>query len=69
MQYTLTPSQVHRLATQLLLEHMALTDYGRTCPATTLLTIVLAACARLTSLAAAALGGDEATAFRAVAGR
>lgn len=56
MQYTLTPSQVHRLATQLLLEHMALTDYGRTCPATTLLTIVLAACARLTSLAAAALG-------------
>lgn len=56
MQYTLTPSQVHRLATQLLLEHMALTNFGRTCPATTLLTIILAACARLTSLTAAALG-------------
>jgi DDE family transposase len=56
MQYTLTPGQVHRLATELLLDHMALTDFGRTCPATTLLTIVFAACARLTSLCAATLG-------------
>jgi hypothetical protein len=55
MQYTLTPSQVHRLATQLLLDHMALSDFGRTCPATTLLTIVFTACARLTSLFAATL--------------
>lgn len=56
MQYTLTPGQVHRLATQLLLDHMALIDFGRRCPATTLLTIVFAACARLTSLFAATLG-------------
>jgi len=56
MQYTLTPAQVHRLATHLLLDHMALNDFGRTCPATTLLTIVFAACARLTSLCAATLG-------------
>jgi hypothetical protein len=56
MQYTLTPSQVHRLATQLLLDHRALSDFGRTCPATTLLTLVFAACARLTSLFAATLG-------------
>lgn len=66
MQYTLTPSQVHHLASQLLLEHMALTDYGRTCPATTLLTIVLAACARLTSLAAAALGLQRAPSIETV---
>jgi hypothetical protein len=56
MQYTLTPSQVHRLTTQLLVEHMALSDFGRSCPIVTLLTIVFAACARLTSLFAATCG-------------
>ena len=66
MQYTLTASQVHRLATQLLLQHMALTDFGRTCPATTLLTILFAACARLTSLCAAALGLQRAPSIETV---
>jgi putative transposase len=56
MQYTLTPAHVHRCATDLLAEHLRLTDYQRTCPARTLLTIVFAACARLTSLFAAAAG-------------
>jgi DDE family transposase len=56
MQYTLTSAAVHRFASELLLTHLALADYGRTCPATTLLTIVFAACARLTSLFAATLG-------------
>jgi putative transposase len=56
MQYTLTSATVHRFATDLLLTHLALTDYGRSCPAVTLLTVAFAACARLTSLFAAALG-------------
>jgi hypothetical protein len=56
MQYTLTPSHVHKLATELLVEHLELTDYKRTCDSRTLLTIVFAACARLTSVFAAALG-------------
>jgi Transposase DDE domain len=56
MQYTLRPAHVHRLAADLLIEHLDLTDYKRTCPARTLLTVVFAACARLTSLFAAALG-------------
>ena len=56
MQYTLRPAHVHRLATDRLVEHLALTDYKRTCPARTLLTVVFAACARLTSLFAAARG-------------
>lgn len=56
MQYILTPGQVHRLASDVLITHLGLSDFGRTCPATTLLTIVFAACARLTSLFSAALG-------------
>jgi putative transposase len=56
MQYTLTSASVHRLATDLLLTHLALVDYGRCCPARTLLTVVFAACARLTSMFAAAVG-------------
>jgi putative transposase len=56
MQYTLHSATVHHYATALLLTHLALTDYGRSCPATTLLTVLFAACARLTSLFAAALG-------------
>ena len=54
MQYTLTPSHVHKLAADVLTEHLELTDYKRTCPARTLLTLVFAACARLCSLFAAA---------------
>src|SRR5437868_11422293 len=56
MQYTLTPQHVHRCAAGVLTDHLELTDYKRTCPARTLLTIVFAACARLTSLFAAAAG-------------
>jgi Transposase DDE domain len=56
MQYTLTSATVHRFATDLLRAQLALTDYGRSCPAATLLTVVFAACARLTSVFAAALG-------------
>ena len=56
MQYTLRSSHVHTLASALLLEHLELTDYKRTCTAQALLTIVFAACARLTSVFAAALG-------------
>jgi hypothetical protein len=56
MQYTLTPSHVHGMASELLVEHLQLTDYKRACSARTLLTIVFAACARLTSIFAAASG-------------
>lgn len=56
MQYTLTAATVHRFAADILREHLQVRDYGRTCPADTLLTVLFAACARLTSLFAAALG-------------
>jgi hypothetical protein len=56
MQYTLKPAHVHQLAADLLIEHLGLADYKRTGPARALLTIVFAACARLTSLFAAAWG-------------
>ncbi|SRR5579884_2813829 len=56
MHYTLTTATEHDLATDLLLTHLALTDYGRSCPATTLLSVVFAVCARLTSVFAATLG-------------
>jgi len=56
MQYTLTRAHVHHHAEHLLQAHLRLDDYGDTCPATTLLAVVFAACARLTSLFAAALG-------------
>lgn len=56
MQYTLTAAAVHRLACDILREHLAVRDYGRSCPAVTLLSVLFAACARLTSLFAAALG-------------
>src|ERR1700679_3032892 len=54
MQYTLTRSHVHKLATDLLVEHLKLTDYKRKCPARTLVSILFAACARLVSISAAA---------------
>ena len=56
MQYTLTPTHVHRCAAGLLADRLRLADYKRTCPARTLLAVVFAACARLTSLSAAAAG-------------
>jgi putative transposase len=56
MQYTLTRAHVHHHAQQILQAHLRLTDYGDTCPAATLVAVVFAACARLTSLCAAALG-------------
>ncbi len=55
MQYTLTPRDVHQLACRLLIQHLALTDYGRCCSAQTLLSVLFVACQRLTSLFAAAL--------------
>jgi putative transposase len=54
MEYTLTPAHVHKLATDLLIEQLELTDYKRTCPARTLLSVLFAACARLTSVSATA---------------
>src|SRR3954464_5314511 len=60
MQYTLRPSDVHKLAAEVLTEHLELTDSNRTCPARTLLTLVFAACARLCSLTAAAAGLSKA---------
>ncbi len=56
MQYTLTRGHVHHHAEQILQTHLRLDDYGDTCPAATLLAVVFAACARLTSLCAAARG-------------
>jgi len=56
VQYTLTAAAVHQFAADILREHLALRDYGRTCPADTLLSVLFAACARLTSLFAAAVG-------------
>ena len=54
MEYTLTPAHVHKLAADLLIEQLELTDYKRTCPARTLLSVLFAACARLTSVSATA---------------
>jgi putative transposase len=56
MQFTLTPQSVQRLARDLLRTHLALTDYGRCCPVAALVAVLFAACARLTSLWAAACG-------------
>jgi hypothetical protein len=53
MEYTLTPAHVHKLASDLLIEQLELTDYKRTCPARTLLSVLFAACARLTGVSAA----------------
>lgn len=55
MQYTLTRAHVQHHAQQILQAYLRLTDYGDTCPVTTLLSVVFAACACLTSLFAAAL--------------
>lgn len=54
MQYTLTRSHVHKLASELLITHLRLADYKRSCPAETLVAIIFAACARLVSISAAA---------------
>lgn len=54
MQSIVTPAAVHRLACGLLIDHLALRDFGRTCPAATLVAVVFAACARLVSVFAAA---------------
>jgi Transposase DDE domain len=56
VQYTVTPAAVHRLAADLLIDHLALADYGRSCPAATLLSVVFAACCRLCSVFAACVG-------------
>lgn len=53
MQYTLTPRHVQHHATDLLSRHLRLQDYGRKCPARTLLAVTFAAACRLCSLAAA----------------
>jgi Transposase DDE domain len=56
MEYTLTRAHVQHHAERILRAHLRLADYGDTCPAATLLAVVFTACARLTSLFAAALG-------------
>jgi putative transposase len=66
MEYTLTPARVHTLAADLLIEHLKLTDYKRTCPARTLCSILFAAGARLTSLSAAARNLRDAPAAETV---
>jgi putative transposase len=52
--FTLTRADVHRHATHWLQTHLAFADYGCTCPATLLWTILLAAAAGTLSLSAAA---------------
>jgi hypothetical protein len=54
MQYILTRAQVHKLTGELLIENLELRDYKRACPASTLVAIMFAACARLVSMSAAA---------------
>ena len=49
-QYTLTRDHVHAHASYLLRTYLRLRDYGRCCPVTVLLTILLAAAARLSSI-------------------
>src|SRR5438105_899742 len=55
MQYTLTATTVYHHARFLLHEHLQLTDFSPRCTARTLLAVVFAATARLTSLFAAGL--------------
>jgi hypothetical protein len=52
-QYTLSPPQIHRHAAQLLQKQLQLRDHGPKCRASTLLTIVFYAAARITSVTAA----------------
>ena len=49
-QYTLTRDHVHAHASYLLRTYLRLRDYGNCCPVTVLLTILLAAAARLSSI-------------------
>lgn len=49
-QYILTRDQVHAHTASLLQTHLRLRDFGRTCPAHTLVRLLCAACAWLTSL-------------------
>jgi Transposase DDE domain len=55
MQYTLTATTVYHHARFLLQDHLGLADFSPACPARTLLAVVFAATARLTSLFAAGL--------------
>lgn len=55
MQYVLSARGVQRHAATLLCSTLRLTDFGRRCSAHTLLQVVFTACARLTSVFAAAL--------------
>jgi Transposase DDE domain len=55
MQYTLTAATAYHHARFLLQDHLGLTDFSPTCTAPTLLAVVFAATARLTSLFAAGL--------------
>jgi hypothetical protein len=49
-QYTLTREHVHAHAGELLQRYLRLRDYGRSCPVAVLLSVLFAACARLSSL-------------------
>ena len=54
MQYTLTSAHVQHLTASLLRSYLKLKDFGRSCPAATLLAVLFSAAARLCSLFAAA---------------
>jgi len=54
MQSTLTAAHVQQLAASILRSTLHLADFGRRCPATTLLAVLFSACCRLCSLFAAA---------------
>ena len=55
MQFTLTHRDVHACTTGILRNALRLTDYKRSCPVPTLLSVVYVACARVISVSAAAL--------------
>jgi putative transposase len=55
MQSILTSSAVQSFASALLIHHLRIKDYKRSCPASTLLAILFTACSRLGSLFAACL--------------
>ncbi len=59
-QSTITAQDVHRYALRTCQRHLRLTDHGPKCTAATLLTLLLYAAARLTSLAAACAALSEA---------
>src|SRR6516165_3976147 len=65
-QYTITAQAIHEHAAALCQKHLRLQDHGPKCTAPTLLTLLLYAAARLTSLAAACASLSQAPSDTAV---